>query len=124
TPSSSPTCRPGRSARPCSPRSPSTWRCGPATRPRSTRPPRARWARCGAAAVPADRAAAAVDRWRCDDMVTIDPAKYRQAADAFDAVSQHAINYAISARSTLNGYDGMAGTDPGGESFAQSYDQM
>ncbi|MFT4220234.1 MAG: hypothetical protein QM611_06925 [Microbacterium sp.] len=57
-------------------------------------------------------------------MVNIDPAKFVEAADAYDAVSQEALNYAIAARGTLAGYGGMAGTDPSGEGFAQAYDQM
>lgn len=54
----------------------------------------------------------------------IDPEKFRQAADNFDAVSTQAFSYGASARGTLNGFGGMAGTDPGGESFAEAYDEM
>ncbi|WP_060928562.1 hypothetical protein, partial [Microbacterium hydrocarbonoxydans] len=57
-------------------------------------------------------------------MVRIDPAKFSAAADAYDAISQQALNYAIEARGSLSGFGGIAGTDPGGESFAESYDAM
>ncbi|UYO96680.1 hypothetical protein OED01_13890 [Microbacterium sp. M28] len=57
-------------------------------------------------------------------MVKVTPTKFSTAADAFDAVSQQALDYAIAARGTLSGYGGMAGTDPGGESFSEAYDQM
>jgi len=57
-------------------------------------------------------------------MVRIDPAKFVAAADAYDGVAQEALNYAIAARGTLSGYRGAAGTDPGGEKFAESYDNM
>ena len=57
-------------------------------------------------------------------MVKVTPTKFSTAADAFDAVSQQALDYAIAARGTLSGYGGMTGTDPGGESFSEAYDQM
>ncbi|WP_449407498.1 WXG100-like domain-containing protein [Microbacterium maritypicum] len=57
-------------------------------------------------------------------MVRIDPAKYSTAADAYDTIAQQALDYAIEARSALSGTGGIAGTDPGGESFSESYDAM
>lgn len=57
-------------------------------------------------------------------MVRIDPLSYSAAADAFNAVSTDATNYAIEARGVLSGFGGMAGTDPGGESFSAGYDAM
>ncbi|KAA9149593.1 DUF4237 domain-containing protein [Microbacterium lushaniae] len=54
----------------------------------------------------------------------IDPTLYVQAADAFDAVAESADSVGSTARSSASGFASMAGSDPGGEQFANAYDDV